>query len=124
MPLFVIGSVMQGLGHGFNRPSISASLANSVPQADLGIAAASERMLFQVGASFGITVLTVIYGGTGRPGDFATAYVVGAVLALACTAACWCMRSSPRDAGGVGDGAVGGVVAPGPSERDLADAPA
>ena len=97
MPLFLVASVMQGLGHGFNRPSISASLANSVPQGDLGIAAASERMLFQVGASFGITVLTVIYGGTGEAADFATAYLVGAGLALVCTAACWCMRSAVRE---------------------------
>lgn len=97
MPLFVVASVMQGLGHGFNRPSISASLANSVPRTDLGIAAASERMLFQVGAAFGITVLTVIYGGTGEAGDFATAYLAGAALALVCTAACWCMRSAVRD---------------------------
>lgn len=97
MPLLIVGSVMQGLGHGLNRPSISASLANSVPQEDLGIAAASERMLFQVGASFGITVLTVIYGGTGQAGDFATAYLVGAALATACALACWCMRSAPRD---------------------------
>lgn len=97
VPLFIVASVLQGLGHGFNRPSISASLANSVPQADLGIAAASERMLFQVGASFGITVLTVVYGGTGQPADFAVAYVVGAALAAVCVAACWSMRSASRD---------------------------
>ncbi len=96
IPLFILGSVLQGLGHGFNRPSISASLANSVPQGDLGIAAASERMLFQVGAAFGITVLTVIYGGSGQAGDFAVAYVVGAALATVCVAACWFMRSSAR----------------------------
>lgn len=100
MPLFIVGSFLQGLGHGLNRPSISASLANAVPQHDLGIAAASERMMFQVGASFGITVLTVIYGGTGEAGDFATAYVVGALLALVCVVACWCMRSSPRQQAG------------------------
>lgn len=96
MPLFLAASVLQGLGHGLNRPSISASLANAVPAGDLGIASAFERMLFQIGASFGITVLTVVYGGTGRPGDFATAYVIGAAFAVVCAAACWAMRSSPR----------------------------
>ena len=123
MPLFVVASVLQGLGHGFNRPSISASLANSVPRGDLGIAAASERMLFQVGASFGITVLTVIYGGTGEPGDFATAYVAGAALAVVCTAACWCMRSAVRDPAGdvaEGDGGDADDVRP-EGGRGLAD---
>jgi MFS family permease len=79
--LVFLGLVLQGFGHGLVRPPISASLANSVDESDLGIAAASERMMFQVGAALGITLLTVIYAGTDTPGTFAEVFVVGAVLA-------------------------------------------
>jgi MFS family permease len=77
----IVGSILQGLGHGLVRPPISASLANSVDESDLGIAAASERMMFQIGSALGITLLTVIYGGVDEPGTFAQTFVVGAVLA-------------------------------------------
>jgi len=98
----VVGAlVLQGLGHGFNRPSISASLANSVSQADLGIAAATERMMFQIGSAFGITVLTVVYGGTGRAADFALAYLVGAGFGALTTGACWFLSSTDRSGRGV-----------------------
>lgn len=76
-----IGLVLQGFGHGLVRPPISASLANSVDESDLGIAAASERMMFQVGSALGITLLTVIYAGANTPDTFAEVFVVGALLA-------------------------------------------
>lgn len=76
-----LGLVLQGVGHGLVRPPISASLANSVDESDLGIAAASERMMFQIGSALGITLLTVIYAGVDTPATFAETFVVGAVLA-------------------------------------------
>jgi MFS family permease len=79
--IVVVGSILQGLGHGLVRPPISASLANSVDETDLGIAAASERMMFQIGSALGITLLTVIYGGVDEPGTFAQTFLVGALLA-------------------------------------------
>lgn len=80
--LFVIlGSILQGLGHGLVRPPISTALANSVDESDLGIAAASERMMWQVGSALGITLLTIIYGGVDEAGRFAQTFVVGALLA-------------------------------------------
>ena len=79
--IVIVGSILQGLGHGLVRPPISASLANSVDETDLGIAAASERMMFQIGSALGITLLTVIYGGVDEPGTFAQTFLVGAVLA-------------------------------------------
>jgi MFS family permease len=79
--LVIAGSILQGLGHGLVRPPISASLANSVDESDLGIAAASERMMFQLGSALGITLLTVVYGGVDTPGVFAQTFLVGAALA-------------------------------------------
>jgi ABC-type nickel/cobalt efflux system permease component RcnA len=41
-------------------------------------------------------VLTVVYGGTGRPADFALAYLVGAAFGLVTAVACWFLRSADR----------------------------
>lgn len=79
--LVIVGSILQGLGHGLVRPPISTALANSVDEVDLGIAAAAERMMWQVGSALGITLLTIIYGGVDEGGRFALTFVVGAVLA-------------------------------------------
>jgi MFS family permease len=79
--LVIVGSVLQGLGHGLVRPPISASIANSVDESDLGIAAASERMMFQIGSALGITLLTVIYAGVDEPVRFAQTFLVGALMA-------------------------------------------
>ncbi len=76
----VIGLVTQGVGNGIARPSLTAVLTNAVDEADVGIASASNRMLHQIGASFGIAVLTAIYGGSRLPDDFARAHLVGAVF--------------------------------------------
>ena len=61
----------------------TASLTNSVDEKDVGIATASNRMLHQIGASFGIAVLTAIYGGSRIGTAFARAHLVGAVLGAA-----------------------------------------
>lgn len=92
--LVVVALVVQGVGNGTARPSLTASMANSVDEADLGIAAAAQRMVFQVGAAFGIALLTGLYAGdTGR---FVAAYVAGAGLGVAALAAATFVRSAPR----------------------------
>lgn len=94
--LIFVALLMQGLGNGFARPSLTASLANSVEERNLGIAAAAQRMIFQVGASFGITVMTVVYAGVNTAGAFARAYVVGAAIAGAAVVAAFFIRSEVR----------------------------
>jgi EmrB/QacA subfamily drug resistance transporter len=96
LPLVIAGLVLQGVGNGVARPSLTASLTNSVDQKDVGIAAASNRMLHQIGASFGIAVLTAIYAGSRAPAPFARAYLVGALLALASMVAASFVRSADR----------------------------
>jgi MFS family permease len=114
--LVAAGLVLQGIGNGVSRPSLTASLANSVSEADLGIATASERMLFQVGAAFGITALTVVYAGDNVGPAFVRAYLVGVALAGAAAVAATFVRSTPRsaDAGAGGDpgGSTSGEVEP------------
>lgn len=96
LALVVAGLVLQGVGNGVARPSLTASLTNAVDDSDVGIAAASNRMLHQIGASFGIAVLTAVYGGGRAPGPFARAYVVGSVLAFGSMASAWFVRSADR----------------------------
>jgi DHA2 family multidrug resistance protein-like MFS transporter len=78
----IVGLVLQGVGNGVARPSLTASLTNAVDESDVGIASASNRMLHQIGASFGIAVLTAIYGGSRAGGSFARAHLVGAVFGV------------------------------------------
>jgi EmrB/QacA subfamily drug resistance transporter len=93
----VVGLVLQGVGNGISRPSLTASLTNSVDEKDVGIASASNRMLHQIGASFGIAVLTAIYGGSRTGGAFARAHLFGALLGLASLVAAAFITSHRRD---------------------------
>jgi MFS family permease len=85
-----VGFLFQGIGYGFLRPPISTALANSVEQHDLGIAAATERLMGQIGVAFGITMLAAIYGG--REDGFAAGFVVGLVFAVLGALTCLPMR--------------------------------
>jgi MFS family permease len=77
-----IGLVLQGLGNGVGSPSMTASVANAVSSQDLGIAAAASRLTSQVGVAFGITMLTMVYGGINTGTALAHAFLVGAALAV------------------------------------------
>ena len=97
--LIAVGLVLQGIGNGTAQPTITATMSNSVAEADLGIAAAAQRMAFQVGSALGISALTSIYGGTEDPADFLTAYLVGAAIGVVALVFASMMRSteSPGD---------------------------
>ena len=98
MVALVVGALfVQGIGNGFSQPPLTATLSNSVDEKDLGIAAAAQRMTWQVGSAFGITTMTALYGGTEQASDFLTAYLVGAALGVASFVFAGMMRSTPRD---------------------------
>ena len=82
--LVVVGAglVLQGLGHGLALPSLTSAVAEAVPDRDLGIASAANRLTAQVGTSFGITALTIAYGGVDTGLGFARAFALGALLSL------------------------------------------
>lgn len=81
LPLIAVGLVLQGLGHGFAQPPLTSAAVGAVPDRDLGIAAATNRLTSQVGVAFGITALTMVYGGVNEPAAFARAFTFGAGLA-------------------------------------------
>jgi MFS family permease len=78
--VIVVGFLLQGIGFGLLRPAISTALANSVDQADLGMAGAAERLSGQLGVAFGITVVATVYAG--EVDRFAPAFVVAALFAV------------------------------------------
>jgi MFS family permease len=77
-----VGLVLQGLGHGLALPSLTSAVADAVPDHDLGIASAANRLTAQIGTSFGITALTIVYGGQDTGVGFARAFALGALLSL------------------------------------------
>jgi len=90
------GLVLQGLGHGLALPALSSAIANSVPDRDLGIASAANRLTAQLGTAFGITLLTLAYGESKTGEGFAFAFAVGAGLAaLSVCAAAFMERARP-----------------------------
>ena len=95
--LIAVGLVLQGIGNGTAQPTITATMSNSVDESDLGIAAAAQRMAFQVGSALGISTLTSIYGGTEEAADFLTAYLVGAGIAVLALVAASMMRSTESE---------------------------
>lgn len=97
LALIMVALVLQGIGNGTAQPTITATLSNSVDEADLGIAAAAQRMSFQVGSALGISTLTSIYGGTEQASDFLIAYLVGAGLGVTSLVFTSMMRSTPED---------------------------
>lgn len=77
-----IGLVLQGLGHGLGLPSLTSAVASSVPDRDLGIASAANRLTAQLGTAFGITALTLAYGGNNTPAGLGAAFALGAGFSL------------------------------------------
>jgi EmrB/QacA subfamily drug resistance transporter len=78
--VFCIALVAQGLGNGIARPPVTAALANAVPETDLGMASALQRMTQQIGNSFGIAILTAVYDGSGTASSFGPPFMIGVGL--------------------------------------------
>ncbi len=92
----LIGLALQGMGNGGTEPIMSVSVANAVEEKDLGVAAASQRMAWQLGSGLGVTAMVATYGGTGEPADMNAAFLIGAVLATVAVGAAVFLRSTPR----------------------------
>jgi MFS family permease len=87
-----LGLVLQGLAYGLCTPSISSAASNAAAEEDLGIASAVSRLFGSVGSSFGVTLLTLLYGGVNTPRSFAFAFGAGGVLAIGALAAALAMK--------------------------------
>jgi MFS family permease len=86
------GLVLQGLGYGLGTPSIASAASNAAAEEDIGIASAVSRLMGSMGASFGVTFLTLLYGGVNTPRAFTLAFAAGGVLAVGALAASLAMK--------------------------------
>ena len=77
-----VALVVQGVAMGIHGPSIGAIYVNSVDDDSLGMATATQRMLQQIGAALGISLLISVYGGVETDTAFGRAYLVAMVVAL------------------------------------------
>lgn len=101
LALFGVGLVLQGTGHGLALPSLSSAVSLAVPEHHLGVASAAQRLMVQVGTSFGITLLTLVYGGQDEGHALARAFLAGAILAALSLSAALAMARRgvrPQDA--------------------------
>ena len=94
----VLATACSGIGLGIASPALTSLMANSVDEADLGVAGAMQQLMTQLGAVMGSAVLATV-SVTATPTNLAPfhlAFVVGAVVATGGCVAATFVRSTPR----------------------------
>jgi len=87
LALVVIGLLLSGIAGGTATPSLVTIAVSTVPEEHLGVANAAQQMADAIGAVVGIQVLATIQAGSAGADGFATAFIAGALVALAGAAA-------------------------------------
>ncbi len=94
----VLALALSGVGLGVSSPAMAATVANAVPDKDLGVAAAMQQLMTQVGSVIGIQVMQTVQASTeessGVIGSYANAYYVGAGAAVLAVVAAVFVRPS------------------------------
>jgi EmrB/QacA subfamily drug resistance transporter len=98
-PAFIaLALALSGIGLGVSSPAMAATVANAVPDEELGVAAALQQLMTQVGSVVGIQVMQTVQasteGSSGLIGSYANAYYIGAVAALLAVGAAAFVRPS------------------------------
>ena len=100
--LVVTALTLSGIGVGASLPRVSASVANSVEDVDLGVAGATQQLLAQIGTTVGINLLETVQvatsAGTSLAGSYRIAYGVGAGVSVAGLVIALRMRDDRRPA--------------------------
>ena len=94
--LVIVGLVLSGLGLGASSPSLVSSVANAVPERDLGVANAAQSMVTQIGVVVGIQVMSTVAAASAETGPYVTAYLVGAAVAFVGVGGAAFVRSAAR----------------------------
>lgn len=107
--LVMLALALAGIGNGVASPAMSATLANAVPEADLGIAGAAQQLLTQVGQVAGIQLAQTLQesreASVGALASFHEAYLLLGVVGALAIAASFFVRSTGR-----GEGAPEGAL--------------
>jgi EmrB/QacA subfamily drug resistance transporter len=99
--LFIAGAlVLSGVGMGTCAPAMAAAVANSVDERDLGVVAAGQQMMAQVGVVAGIQILQTVQVArepvAGVTASYHAAFYVGAAAAALGVVAASFVRRTPR----------------------------
>ena len=79
-----------GVGHGTIRPAAVAGLANSVDDADLGVASGALQMVGHIGAATGITIMITVLGSSDSAERYFAIFLLAAAIAsLSAVSARW-----------------------------------
>jgi hypothetical protein len=82
----IFAMVLSGMGLGASSPSMAATIANTVDEADFGVAGATQQLAAQVGGVAGIQIMQTVQASrestAGVIGSYGDAYLVGAVAAV------------------------------------------
>ncbi|WP_420433791.1 MFS transporter [Candidatus Poriferisocius sp.] len=70
-----------GVGQGTIRPAAVAGVANSVDDADLGVASGAHQMIGHIGAATGITIMITVLGSSDSAERFFAIFVLAAAIA-------------------------------------------
>ncbi|MEJ5256351.1 MAG: MFS transporter [Acidimicrobiales bacterium] len=99
--LIVGALVLSGVGMGTCAPAMAAAVANAVDEQDLGVVAAAQQMVAQVGVVAGIQILQTVQVArepvSGLVGSYHAAFITGAVAAALGVVAALFVRSTHRD---------------------------
>jgi MFS family permease/uncharacterized protein (DUF952 family) len=87
-----------GLGMGMASPSLSATVANAVPESVLGTIGAVQQLMVQMGTVIGTQVMVAIVASDGdrTASSYRVAFIVGLVVALLATVCASLCRRLPR----------------------------
>lgn len=96
---FIIGSLaLAGVGLGVSAPALSAAIANTVDDEDLGVAGAAQQMMSQFGVVLGIQIMVSLkearIDDVGAEAAFTSAYLAGAGAAAGAVVIALFVRSS------------------------------
>ena len=95
--LIIFGLSLSGIGLGISSPALTALLANSVDNKDLGVASAMQQLLNQMGAVLGAAIMIGIHEATINSGvvkSYSYALLAGAVSSVIAIFAASAVRST------------------------------
>lgn len=95
--IFALALALAGVGMGMASPVLTAVVANTVSDEDLGVAGAAQQMMQQVGLVVGIQVLQAVQTSQVKNGvisSYHTAFTVATVVALAGTVVAFFLPSN------------------------------
>lgn len=95
--MVVLGLGLSGVGLGLAAPALTALLANTVHQTDLGVASAMQQLMTQMGAVLGGALMISVHEstlGSGVIRSYSYGLQVGVLAAVLAMIAAWMVRSS------------------------------